>query len=123
MAEDDLPDPMKPGITVQSPPSESPPLPKGDVRVASWVALLSGIVVVGWYLLALVLGGVYFETAAAGVIQLIMWALAIVAFVCGVLSLNARRYRELAAAGFIAGVVSLLVSVTLGLSAGLQVIY
>jgi Mn2+/Fe2+ NRAMP family transporter len=123
VAEDDLPDPMEPGITVADPPADAPPLPKGDMRVPSWIALLSGIVVVLWYLLALVLGGVYFSTWAAGIIQIVIWALAIVAFACGIVALNARRYRELAAAGFIAGVVSLLVSLTLGLSAGLQVLY
>lgn len=123
MADDDLPNSFEPGRTVRARHVDLPGYPTGDVRVASWIALVSGIVVVVWYLLALVLGGVYFSSDAAGTIQLFVWALAIVSFVCGIISLNARCYRELAAAGFIAGVVSLLVSLTLGVSAALQVIF
>jgi hypothetical protein len=122
VADEDLPDPMEPGITVRTPPPDAPDFPRGDVRVASWIALVSGVVVVAWYLLALVLGGVYFSPMAAVILQLAVWALAIVAFVCGLVCLNARRHREFAAAGFIAGVVSLLVTLTLGLTTGVQVI-
>lgn len=123
MAEDDLPDPLHPGDSARSGNRASvTDFPKGDLRVASWIALISGILVVVWYLAALILGGIYFTTVAAGVIQIIVWALAVVSFVCGLLCLNARRHREFAAAGFIAGVVALLVTVTLGLSAGLQLI-
>jgi hypothetical protein len=121
--EDDLPDPLHPGHSSRDGVHvEGAPMPKGDLRVASWIALISGILVVLWYLSALVLGGVYFTTVAAGIMQLGAWALAVVSFACGLLCLNARRFREFAAAGFIAGVVALLVSLTLGLSAALQLL-
>lgn len=120
MADDDLPDPLAPGSSL--PPSTAPdPIPKGDLRVASWVALVGGAIVVVWYLGIGIRGGVYLRDLAA-VAQIGIWVIAAVAFVCGMLSLNARRNREFAAAGFIAGVVALLVSLTIGLPAGLQIV-
>jgi hypothetical protein len=117
-ADDALPDPMEPGAAL---PVDPAPLPRGDLRWASWIALLSAIGVVMWYLSILVTGGVAFgeySTAA----QLFIWATALVSFVSGLLCLNARRNREFAAAGFIAGVVSLLVSITIGVPTGFQVL-
>jgi hypothetical protein len=121
MAADDLPDPMEPGESIPH-GDIAPQLPRGDVRWASWVALLSGVVVLLWYLSILVLGGVYLGDAAAPA-QIGIWVLALAAFGCGLWSLNARRSRELAAAGFIAGVVALLVSVTIGLPTGFQLLF
>ena len=124
MAEDDLPDPLHPGHTAPlNLPADAPALPRGDLRAATWVALVTAVLVVAWYLTVLLTGGVSLPDAAAATVQVTAWVLAIVSFVCGVLCLNARRHREFAAAGFIAGVVALLVSVTLGLSAGLQIVF
>ncbi|MFJ6651696.1 hypothetical protein ACIQLJ_02740 [Microbacterium sp. NPDC091313] len=116
-ADDELPDPMEPGASI----APAPRLPRGDMRWASWVALLSAIGVVMWYLSILVLGGVAlgeFSTPA----QLFIWGSAVVSFAAGLMCLNARRNREFAAAGFIAGVVSLLVSLTIGLPTGFQIL-
>lgn len=117
-ADDELPDSMEPGSSIAAEPV---PLPRGDLRWASWIALLSAIGVVMWYLSILVIGGVAlgdFSTPA----QLFIWGAAVVSFVAGILCLNARRNREFAAAGFIAGVVSLLVSLTIGLPTGFQIL-
>ncbi len=119
--DDDLADPMEPGRSVPG-DVEQDAHPRGDLRWASWVALISGVGVLLWYISILVLGGVYlaeFSTPA----QVAVWVLAAVAFGCGIACLNARRYREFAAAGFIAGVVSLLVSLTIGLPTGFQVLW
>jgi hypothetical protein len=123
VSDDDLPNPMEPGTSVNRPASSaSPALPKGDVRVASWIALISGAIVVLWYLSILILGGIYLAEFSSP-LQYAIWGLALVSFVCGVISLNARRARELAAAGFISGVVSLLVSLTIGLPTGFQIVF
>lgn len=120
VADDDLPDPLEPGRSVPE-PAPAPPLPKGDVRVASWIAVASAIAVLLWYFSILMLGGVYLEDLSRPA-QVGVWVLAAVSLACGIISLNARRARELAAAGFIAGVVSLLVTVTIGLSTGFQIL-
>src|SRR3546814_12951702 len=77
VADDGLPDPLGPGCSVpEHPPADA--LPKGDVRVASWIAVASAIGVLLWYFSILVLGGVYlnaFNTPA----QVAVWALAAVA--------------------------------------------
>lgn len=121
-ADDDLPDSFEPGRTLLPESARPPAVPRGDVRVASWIALASGVGVLLWYLSILVLGGVYLEELSTPA-QFVVWGLAGVSFACGIISLNARRYRELAAAGFIAGVVSLLVSLTIGLPTGLQILF
>lgn len=124
MADEDLADPMEPGATVPGASETTPPesMPKGDLRIPSWVALASGAVVVIWYLSILVLGGVYLGDFSSPA-QFFIWGLALVSFGCGIWSLNARRDRELAAAGFIAGVVAFLVSLTIGLPTGFQVLF
>lgn len=117
--DEDLPDSLEPGRSI--PTTTTPVLRRGDVRWASWVALLSAIVVLMWYLSILVLGGVAlgpWSTAA----QVAVWVLALASFAAGIVCLNARRNREFAAAGFIAGVVSLLVSLTIGLPTGFQIL-
>jgi hypothetical protein len=122
VSDDDLPDSLEPGGSIPGgPPPEDTP-PKGDVRIPSWVALASGVIVVIWYLSILILGGVYLGDFSSPA-QLIIWGLAIVSIACGIWSLNARRSRELAAAGFIAGVVAFLVSLTIGLPTGFQVLF
>lgn len=121
-ADDGLPDSLEPGRTLSSDAEPPAALPRGDVRIASWVALVSAVVVLLWYLSILVLGGVYLGELSTPA-QLIVWALAAVSLACGIISLNARRHRELAAAGFIAGVVSLLVSLTIGLPTGFQILF
>jgi hypothetical protein len=121
VADEDLPDSLEPGTSL--PGAEPPkPHPRGDVRVVSWIALIGGAIVVIWYLSILVLGGVNLGGFAASA-QIAIWVLALGTFVCGVWSLNARRARELAAAGFIAGVVALLVSLTIGLPTGFQLLF
>lgn len=120
VADDDLPDPLEPGRSVPE-PAPAPPLPKGDVRVASWIAVSTAVGVLLWYFSILVLGGVYLEDFNQPA-QVAVWALAAVSLTCGIISLNARRARELAAAGFIAGVVSLLVTLTIGVSTGFQIL-
>jgi hypothetical protein len=125
VADEDLPDPLEPGASIPHDPlptPQSPVVPKGDVRIPSWVALGGGVLVVAWYLSVLVLGGVYLGDLAAPA-QIGIWLLALVSFGCGLWSLNARRARELAAAGFIAGVVSLLVTISIGLPTGFQVLF
>lgn len=124
MSDEDLPDPLQPGRTApHNLPAELPETPRGDVRVATWIALLSAVLVVAWYVTALLFGGIHTEPVLAGTIQIAAWLLAAVSFVCGLVCLNARRYREFAAAGFIAGIVALLVTLTIGLSAGLQLLF
>src|SRR3546814_20849397 len=118
VADDGLPDPLGPGRSVpEHPPADA--LPKGDVRVASWIAVASAIGVLLWYFSILVLGGVYlndFNTPA----QVAVWALAAVSLTCVIVSLNARPARQLAAAGFIEGVLSLLVHLPHWLSPDFQ---
>jgi hypothetical protein len=118
-SDDALPDSFEPGATV--PTTTTPVLRRGDVRWASWVALLAAIVVLMWYLSILVLGGVALG-AWSTVAQVTVWVLAAVSFAAGIVCLNARRNREFAAAGFIAGVVSLLVSLTIGVPTGFQIL-
>lgn len=120
-ADEGLPDSFEPGRTLPA-PTPRPAFPRGDVRAASWIALLSGVGVLLWYLSILVLGGVYLGEFSVPA-QFAVWALAALSFTCGIISLNARRYREFAAAGFIAGVVSLLVSLTIGLPTGFQILF
>ncbi|OZD43714.1 hypothetical protein CH252_24525 [Rhodococcus sp. 06-1477-1B] len=122
MADDDLPDSLEPAVDI--PPRDeppAPPTPKGDLRVVSVIAIATGVVVIAWYL--------FIATASAIAdidnllwIQIGMWILAVVSFVCGILSLNARMARELAAAGFIAGVAAGLLSVSIGLFSGLELL-
>lgn len=121
MAEEDLPDSFEPGSTVRPGDPHPVELPDGDVRVASWTALVSGILVLVWYLHILVLGGVAFYDFNSP-LQIAVWVLAVISFVAGVLALNARRERELAAAGFIAGTVAILITITIGLPTGLQIL-
>jgi uncharacterized protein YqhQ len=123
LADDGLPDSFEPGRSVRQPARDgAQPSPKGDVRIASWIALVTGVLVLVWYLSILVLGGVYLADLSTPA-QVGAWVLAAVSLVCGLLSLNARRARGLASAGFIAGIVSLLVSLTIGLSTGFQILY
>lgn len=122
MADDDLPDSLEPAVDI--PPRDeppAPPTPKGDLRVASVIAIVTGVIVIAWYLF------VATASAIADIdnlmwIQIGMWVLALISFVCGILSLNARMARELAAAGFIAGVAAGLLSVTIGLFSGLELL-
>ncbi|MEX8034073.1 hypothetical protein AB6V29_13635 [Microbacterium sp. 20-116] len=122
MADDDLPDSLEPAVDI--PPRDeppAPPTPKGDLRIASVVAIVTGVIVIAWYLF------VATASAIADVdnlmwIQIGMWVLALISFVCGIFSLNARMARELAAAGFIAGVAAGLLSVTIGLFSGLELL-
>lgn len=122
MADDDLPDSLEPAVDI--PPRDeppAPPTPKGDLRIASVIAIVTGAIVIAWYLF------VATASAIADVdnlvwIQIGMWVLALISFVCGILSLNARMARELAAAGFIAGVAAGLLSVTIGLFSGLELL-
>ncbi|QEW01706.1 hypothetical protein [Microbacterium lushaniae] len=116
-----LPDPLA-GPPTSPVDAQGRPLPKGDVRAASWIALVSGAAVLLWYLSILILGGVYLGEFSS-LAQIAVWGLAAVSFVCGLICLNARRARELAAAGFIAGIVSLLVSLTIGLPTGFQILF
>ncbi|MGP3533491.1 hypothetical protein ACTU3I_01755 [Microbacterium sp. RD1] len=119
--DDELPDSFEPGRSV-APSASSVDLPKGDVRVASWIAVLGCVVVLLWYFSILIFGGVPlgdFSTPA----QFLVWGLALGAFICGIVCLNARRDREFAAVGFIAGIVSLLVNFAIGLPTGLQILF
>jgi len=122
MADDDLPDSLEPAVDI--PPRDeppAPPAPKGDLRVVSIIAIVTGVIVIAWYL--------FIATASAIAaidnllwIQIGMWGLAVISFVCGIVSLNARMARELAAAGFIAGVAAGLLSVSIGLFSGLELL-
>jgi hypothetical protein len=75
-----------------------------------------------WYMHILVLGVAPYGRANVP-LQIAAWVLAAISFAAGILALNARRERELAAAGFIAGTVALLITVTIGLPAGLQILF
>ncbi|MCJ1708789.1 hypothetical protein [Microbacterium sp. VKM Ac-2923] len=122
MADDDLPDSLEPAVDV--PPRDEPPpppTPKGDLRVASVIALLSGIVVIAWYLFV-VTASTISDLDNLAAIQISMWVLAGVSLVFGILSLNARMARELAAAGFIAGVAAALLSISIGFFSGLELL-
>lgn len=122
MADDDLPDSLEPASDV--PPRDEPPpppTPRGDLRVASVVAVVTGAIVIAWYLFVVTASAISdLDNLAA--IQIGMWVLAGVSFVCGILSLNARMARELAAAGFIAGVAAGLLSVSIGFFSGLELL-
>ncbi|MFN3949639.1 hypothetical protein [Microbacterium sp.] len=122
MADDDLPDSLEPATDV--PPRDEPPpppTPKGDLRAVSIIAIATGAIVIAWYL---------FVAGASTVsdldrlpwVQIGMWVLALVSFVCGILSLNARMARELAAAGFIAGVAAGLLSISIGFFSGIELL-
>lgn len=122
MADDDLPDSLEPAVDI--PPREeppAPPTPKGDLRAVSIVAIVTGVIVIAWYLFIATASAIA-EIDNLPFIQIGMWVLAVVSFVCGILSLNARMARELAAAGFIAGVAAGLLSVTIGLFNGLELL-
>ncbi|KQM39585.1 MULTISPECIES: hypothetical protein [Microbacterium] len=122
MADDDLPDSLEPAVDI--PPREeppAPPTPKGDLRAVSIVAIVTGVIVIAWYLFIATASAIA-EIDNLPFIQIGMWVLAVVSFVCGILSLNARMARELAAAGFIAGVAAGLLSVTIGLFSGLELL-
>ncbi|MFJ4159428.1 hypothetical protein [Microbacterium testaceum] len=122
MADDDLPDSLEPAVDI--PPREeppAPPTPKGDLRAVSIVAIVTGMIVIAWYLFIATASAIA-EIDNLPFIQIGMWVLAVVSFVCGILSLNARMARELAAAGFIAGVAAGLLSVTIGLFSGLELL-
>ncbi|BFM24931.1 hypothetical protein [Microbacterium sp. che218] len=122
MADEDLPDSLEPAIHV--PPRDeppAPPTPKGDLRVVSIIALVTGVIVIAWYLFLVTASAIaHLENLAW--IQIGMWVLALVSFVCGILSLNARMARELAAAGFIAGVAAGLLSISIGFFSGLELL-
>lgn len=114
MADEDLPDSLEPATDV--PPRDeppAPPTPKGDLRAVSIVAIVTGVIVVAWYLF-IATARTIAEIDQLPWIQVGMWVLAGVSFVCGILSLNARMARELAAAGFIAGVAAGLLSISIG---------
>ena len=114
-ADDDLPDSLEPGLTVPPRPEPpAPPTPKGDLRVASIVAITTGTIVVAWHIFLVSVSAVA-EFDRFLWVQLGIWALAIVSFVTGILSLNARMARELAAAGFSSGVAAFLLSIAIGL--------
>ncbi|WP_144783441.1 hypothetical protein [Microbacterium sp. BH-3-3-3] len=122
MADDDLPDSLEPAVDIPpraEPPA--PPTPKGDLRAVSIVAIVTGVIVIAWYLFIATASAIA-EIDNLPFIQIGMWVLAVVSFVCGILSLNARMARELAAAGFIAGVAAGLLSVTIGLFSGLELL-
>lgn len=122
MADEDLPDSLEPASHV--PPRDeppAPPTPKGDLRVVSIIALVTGIIVIAWYLF-LVTASTIAHLDNIAWIQIGMWVLALVSFVCGILSLNARMARELAAAGFIAGVAAGLLSISIGFFSGLELL-
>lgn len=122
MADDDLPDSLEPAIDV--PPRDEPPpppTPKGDLRVASVVAIITGAIVIAWYLFV-VTASTISELDNLAWIQIGMWVLAGVSFVSGIASLNARMARELAAAGFIAGVAAGLLSISIGFFSGLELL-
>ncbi|CAH0229924.1 hypothetical protein [Microbacterium sp. Bi128] len=113
--EDDLPDSLEPGESV--PPRDEPPAPpspRGDLRVVSIIAIVTGAIVVAWHIFLVSVSAVA-EFDQLLWIQLGIWVLALVSFVTGILSLNARMARELAAAGFIAGVAAFLLSLSIGL--------
>ena len=122
MADDDLPDSLEPAIDV--PPRDeppAPPTPKGDLRAVSIVAIVTGVIVIAWYLFVATASAIS-ELDRLPYIQIGMWVLALVSFVCGILSLNARMARELAAAGFIAGVAAGLLSISIGFFSGLELL-
>lgn len=122
MADDDLPDSLEPAIDV--PPREeppAPPTPKGDLRAVSIIAIVTGVIVIAWYLFVATASAIS-ELDQLPYIQISMWVLALVSFVCGILSLNARMARELAAAGFIAGVAAGLLSISIGFFSGLELL-
>ncbi|MDI9892561.1 hypothetical protein ACF044_07645 [Microbacterium sp. NPDC016588] len=117
-ADDALPDSLEPGQHV--PPRDqppAPPTPRGDLRVVSILAVITGVIVVGWHIFLVSVSAVA-ELDQFLWIQIGIWALALVSFVLGILSLNARMARELAAAGFIAGVAAFLLSISIGLFSG-----
>lgn len=116
MADDDLPDSLEPAQGIPPRPEPpAPPRPKGDYRVVSVIALVSGVVVIAWYLFLVTVSAIA-ELDGLLWIQIGMWVLAAVSAVCGILSLNARMARELAAAGFIAGVAAGLLSISIGVA-------
>ncbi|WP_295790093.1 hypothetical protein [uncultured Microbacterium sp.] len=122
MADEDLPDSLEPATDV--PPRDeppAPPTPKGDLRAVSIVAIVTGAIVIGWYLFVVTVSTVS-ELQQLAWIQVGMWVLAVVSAVCGILSLNARMARELAAAGFIAGVAAGLLSISIGFFSGLELL-
>ncbi|MFG6278688.1 hypothetical protein [Microbacterium sp. 5K110] len=113
--EDDLPDSLEPGESVPPRPEPpAPPSPRGDLRAVSIIAVVTGAIVVAWHIFLVSVSAVA-EFDQLLWIQLGIWALALVSFVTGILSLNARMARELAAAGFIAGVAAFLLSLSIGL--------
>jgi hypothetical protein len=115
---DELPDSLEPGQNV--PPRDeppAPPTPRGDLRAVSIIAIVTGAIVVGWHIFLVSVSAVA-ELDQFLWIQVGIWALALVSFVLGILSLNARMARELAAAGFIAGVAAFLLSISIGLFSG-----
>lgn len=117
-ADDELPDSLEPGQNV--PPRDeppAPPTPRGDLRAVSIIAIVTGAIVVGWHIFLVSVSAVA-ELDEFLWIQIGIWAIALVSFVLGILSLNARMARELAAAGFIAGVAAFLLSISIGLFSG-----
>ncbi|MCT2087189.1 hypothetical protein D8Y23_04550 [Microbacterium enclense] len=117
-ADDELPDSLEPGLHV--PPRDeppAPPTPRGDLRVASIIAIVTGTIVVAWHIFLVSVSAIA-ELDQLLWFQIGIWVLALVSFVTGLLSLNARMARELAAAGFIAGVAAFLLSISIGLFSG-----
>lgn len=122
MADDDLPDSLEPGMHVAPRPQPpAPPMPRGDLRVASIIAVITGSVVVLWYVFLVSVSAIA-DLEQLLWLQVTMWVLAGVAFVSGILSLNARMARELAAAGFIAGVAAFLLSISIGFFSGVDIL-
>ncbi|MBM3715432.1 hypothetical protein ACO03V_02885 [Microbacterium sp. HMH0099] len=122
MADDDLPDSLEPGMRVAPRPQPpAPPTPKGDLRAASIVAIVTGSTVVLWYVFLVSVSAVA-DLDQLFWIQISMWVLAGVSFVAGILSLNARMARELAAAGFISGVAAFLLSISIGFFSGVDLL-
>lgn len=117
-ADDELPDSLEPGEGVPPRPEPpAPPMPRGDLRAVSIIAVVTGAVVVGWHIFLVSVSAIA-ELDQFLWIQIGIWVLALVSFVTGILSLNARMARELAAAGFIAGVAAFLLSLSIGLLGG-----
>lgn len=122
MADDDLPDSLEPGMHVAPRPQPpAPPTPKGDLRVASIVAIVTGSIVVLWYVFLVSVSAIA-DLDQLVWIQITMWVLAGVSFITGIVSLNARMARELAAAGFIAGVAAFLLSISIGFFSGVDLL-
>jgi len=116
-ADDDLPDSFEPASNVPprpEPHDPAPQFPKGDLRLASVIAIITGAIVIAWHIFLVSVSAIA-DLDQFLWIQIAVWVLALISLVTGILSLNARMARELAAAGFIAGVAAALLSISIGL--------